>query len=177
MLHSYVQCRAQRGRTAEDYRALNRLSDAEALSRRVIEILLQFTATTSHEHPNLSAAIANYSALLEEMGVRLAQIPNSKELFSRYRCSNGCSGDLQIHSLNSIMHFIMLEKGSFDLFGGLKSFPSLRSTFSVHDVGGVTRGQKFAWAIESALNACEVVMAASFPCPCASPILFLIASR
>jgi hypothetical protein len=42
--------------------------------RRSIEIFLQFTAATSHEHPHLSAALANYSALLEEMGRTPAQI-------------------------------------------------------------------------------------------------------
>jgi hypothetical protein len=52
----------------------NRLSDAEPLMRRCLEILLQFTADTSHEHPHLSEAIANYSELLEEMGRSPAQI-------------------------------------------------------------------------------------------------------
>jgi tetratricopeptide (TPR) repeat protein len=52
----------------------NRLSDAEPLSRRQLEILLQFTAATSHEHPHLNAAIANYSVLLEEMGRSPSQI-------------------------------------------------------------------------------------------------------
>ena len=38
------------------------------------EIFLQFTAATAHEHPHLSAVIANYSVLLEEMGRSPAQI-------------------------------------------------------------------------------------------------------
>jgi tetratricopeptide (TPR) repeat protein len=64
-------------------KATNRLSDAEPLSRRVVEIL-QFTAATSHEHPHLSAAIANYSVLLEEMGRSPAQIrAQVEELRSR----------------------------------------------------------------------------------------------
>jgi hypothetical protein len=42
--------------------------------RRVLEIFLQFTAATGHEHPHLSAAIANDSVLLEEMGRSPAQI-------------------------------------------------------------------------------------------------------
>jgi Tfp pilus assembly protein PilF len=54
--------------------ATNRLSDAEPLMRRSVEILLQFTAATSHEHPYLNAVIANYSVLLEEMGRSPAQI-------------------------------------------------------------------------------------------------------
>jgi tetratricopeptide (TPR) repeat protein len=54
--------------------ATNRLSDAEPLSRRALEIFFQFTADTSHEHPHMNAAIANYSMLLEEMGRSPAQI-------------------------------------------------------------------------------------------------------
>jgi hypothetical protein len=53
--------------------ATNRRSDAEPLSRRQLEIFLQFTADTGHEHPHLRA-IANYSVLLEEMGRSPAQI-------------------------------------------------------------------------------------------------------
>jgi tetratricopeptide (TPR) repeat protein len=59
---------------AQLLKAANRLSDAEPLSRRVLEIFLQFGATTSHEHPHLNAAIANYSVLLEEIGRSPTQI-------------------------------------------------------------------------------------------------------
>ena len=59
---------------AQLLKATNRLSDAEPLMRRVLEIFLQFGAATSHEHPHLSAAIANYCVLLEEMGRSRAQI-------------------------------------------------------------------------------------------------------
>jgi hypothetical protein len=55
-------------------KATNRLSDAEPLSRRHLEILLQFTAATSHGHPHLNAAIAHYSELLEEMDRTPARI-------------------------------------------------------------------------------------------------------
>jgi hypothetical protein len=54
--------------------ATNRLADAEPLSRKHLEIFLQFTAATGHEHPHLSAAIDNYVGLLEEMGRSPAQI-------------------------------------------------------------------------------------------------------
>jgi hypothetical protein len=74
-------CRPDHPKVARDLnnlaqllQATNRLSDAEPLSRRVLEIFLQFTAATGHEHPHLSAAIANYSVLLEEMGRSPAQI-------------------------------------------------------------------------------------------------------
>jgi tetratricopeptide (TPR) repeat protein len=54
--------------------ATNRLPEAEPLMRRHLEIFLQFTAATGHEHPHLSSAIANYSVLLKEMGRSPAQI-------------------------------------------------------------------------------------------------------
>ena len=41
---------------------------AEPLMRRVIEILLNFTAATGHQHPHQQAAINNYAMLLDEMG-------------------------------------------------------------------------------------------------------------
>jgi tetratricopeptide (TPR) repeat protein len=56
------------------FKATNRLSEVEPLSRRTLEVFLQFTATTRHEHPQLSAAIANHSVLLEEMGRSQLQI-------------------------------------------------------------------------------------------------------
>jgi hypothetical protein len=59
---------------AQLLQATNRLSEAEPLMRRVLEIFLQFTAPTGHEHPHLSAAIANYSILLEKMGRSPVQI-------------------------------------------------------------------------------------------------------
>jgi hypothetical protein len=66
------------------HQATNRLSEAEPLMRRCLEILLQFTAATSHEHPHLSAVVANYSVLLEEMGRSPAQIrAQVQELRSR----------------------------------------------------------------------------------------------
>jgi tetratricopeptide (TPR) repeat protein len=68
---------------AQLLKATNRLPDAEPLSRRVLEIFLQFTAATNHEHPHLSAAIANYSVLLEEMGRSPAQIRAQLERISR----------------------------------------------------------------------------------------------
>ncbi len=46
----------------------NRLAEAEPLLRRALEILLKSTRATRHAHPHLRAAIANYVALLSEMG-------------------------------------------------------------------------------------------------------------
>jgi len=48
--------------------ATNRLAEAEPLSRRHLEIFLQFTRATGHEHPNLRAAITNYAGLLAATG-------------------------------------------------------------------------------------------------------------
>ncbi|MEK6301223.1 MAG: toll/interleukin-1 receptor domain-containing protein [Acidobacteriota bacterium] len=48
--------------------ATNRLAEAEPLMRRDLEILSRFTIATGHEHPHLQSAIANYTALLRQMG-------------------------------------------------------------------------------------------------------------
>ena len=52
----------------------NRLGEAEPLSRRHLEIFLQFTLKTGHEHPHLRAAINNYTGLLAAMGRSEAEI-------------------------------------------------------------------------------------------------------
>ena len=61
----------------------NRLSDAEPLMRRHLEISLQITAATGHEHPYLRAAVGNYSVLLEEMGRSPSQIRAQLEEIGR----------------------------------------------------------------------------------------------
>jgi Tfp pilus assembly protein PilF len=48
--------------------ATNRLAEAEPLVRRYLEIFLQFTVTTEHEHPHLQTSIENYTRLLQQMG-------------------------------------------------------------------------------------------------------------
>jgi hypothetical protein len=45
----------------------NRLAEAEPLMRRVVEIFVQFGKATGHQHPNMQAAIENYTLLLEAM--------------------------------------------------------------------------------------------------------------
>jgi hypothetical protein len=64
-------------------RATNRLAEAEPLSRRQLEIFLQFTVAIGHEHPYLRAAIANYAGLLGEMGRSPAQIRSQLEGIGR----------------------------------------------------------------------------------------------
>ena len=59
---------------AQLLQATNRLGEAEPLMRRAMGILLQFTRDTGHEHPHLQGAIANYAALLQEMGYGKEQI-------------------------------------------------------------------------------------------------------
>ncbi|MFI5457438.1 MAG: tetratricopeptide repeat protein [Isosphaerales bacterium] len=54
--------------------ATNHLAEAEPLSRRHMEIFLQFTRATGHDHPHLEDAINNYNRLLAEMGLSKAQI-------------------------------------------------------------------------------------------------------
>jgi len=36
--------------------------------RRALEIFIQFTLATGHEHPHLQTAIGNYKGLLQELG-------------------------------------------------------------------------------------------------------------
>ncbi|MGZ6266731.1 MAG: tetratricopeptide repeat protein [Candidatus Limnocylindrales bacterium] len=59
---------------AQLLKATNRLGEAEPLSRRDLEIFLQFTLKTGHEHPHLRAAINNYTGLLAAMGRSEAEI-------------------------------------------------------------------------------------------------------
>ncbi len=59
---------------AQLLKATNRLGEAEPLSRRHLEIFLQFTLKTGHEHPHLRAAINNYTGLLAAMGQGEAEI-------------------------------------------------------------------------------------------------------
>ena len=56
------------------YYKTNRHSEAEPLMRRHLEILLNFTRATGHQHPNLQAAINNYADLLKAMGWSEEQI-------------------------------------------------------------------------------------------------------
>jgi tetratricopeptide (TPR) repeat protein len=52
----------------------NRLAEAEPLMRRHLEIFLQFTRATGHQHPHLQDAISNYTALLQQMRYSQEQI-------------------------------------------------------------------------------------------------------
>ena len=42
--------------------------------RRVVEILLRFTAATGHQHPHLRTIIGNYEAMLQQMGYNQEQV-------------------------------------------------------------------------------------------------------
>jgi hypothetical protein len=53
---------------AQLYQATNRLTEAEPLMKRMLEIFIDFTRRTGHRHPHLMAAANNYSVLLVEMG-------------------------------------------------------------------------------------------------------------
>ena len=54
---------------AQLLKATNRLSEAEPLMRRHVEILVKFGKATEHEHPHMRAGIGNYERLLQEMGL------------------------------------------------------------------------------------------------------------
>lgn len=51
-----------------------RPDEVEPLMRRMIKIFVEFTHRTGHPHPNLKAALRNYSVLLREMGQSEKQI-------------------------------------------------------------------------------------------------------
>ena len=53
---------------AEPLRATNRLEEAEPLMRRM-SIFKHFNDLTGHEHPHWQTALANYSGLLQAMGL------------------------------------------------------------------------------------------------------------
>jgi len=54
--------------------ATNRLAEAEALSKQMVGIFLQFTRATGHEHPHLRVAINNYAGVLAATGYSPEQI-------------------------------------------------------------------------------------------------------
>jgi tetratricopeptide (TPR) repeat protein len=60
-----------------------RLAEAEPLMRRHLEIFLDFSRRTGHEHPHLQAAFANYQQLLQEMGKSDAEIDATIEALVR----------------------------------------------------------------------------------------------
>jgi hypothetical protein len=47
----------------------DRLTEAEPLSRRHLQIFAEFCRRTGHEHPHFRAALSNYSGLLSAMGI------------------------------------------------------------------------------------------------------------
>jgi len=61
----------------------NRLDEAEPLMRRVVEILLQFTHETGHDHPHLQGGVNNYVALLQAMGRSVEDIQTALEKLGR----------------------------------------------------------------------------------------------
>ena len=52
----------------------NRLSEAERLMRRMVEIFHRFTLSTGHQHPNMEVGISNYTNLLAESGLDETEI-------------------------------------------------------------------------------------------------------
>jgi tetratricopeptide (TPR) repeat protein len=53
---------------------IKRLEEAEPLSQRQLQILLNFSRATGHEHPFLSTSIDNHKGLLEAMGLTPGQV-------------------------------------------------------------------------------------------------------
>jgi tetratricopeptide (TPR) repeat protein len=55
-------------------RDTNRLEEAEPLFRRMVSIMKHFNDSTGHEHPRWRTALANYSGLLQAMGLSQEEI-------------------------------------------------------------------------------------------------------
>ena len=52
--------------------ATNRPAEAEPLYLRYLEIFIEFTRETGHEHPHLRGALANYGSILKSLGLDAA---------------------------------------------------------------------------------------------------------
>jgi hypothetical protein len=50
-------------------KATDRLSEAEPLSRRQLQIFAEFGRKTGHKHPHFRTALENYVVLLKAMGM------------------------------------------------------------------------------------------------------------
>ena len=80
---------------AQLLKATNRLQEAEPLSRRHVEISLDFTCRTGHPHPHLNAALANYAGILRDLRRSKAEIQAElgallrqyKVTLGRWRCA------------------------------------------------------------------------------------------
>ncbi len=60
-----------------------RLSEAEPLYRRGLQILIDFQRRTGHEHPNSRGCVANFRAFLEALGKTPDQIEEEVDELSR----------------------------------------------------------------------------------------------
>jgi len=63
--------------------ATKRLAEAEPLCLRMVEIFLEFTRATRHEHPHLRASINHYAGLLAAMGWSQVEIKARREEMER----------------------------------------------------------------------------------------------
>ena len=67
-------------------RATNRLTEAEPLSQRAVEIVLKFRKATRHEHPHQQAFVGVYEGLLQAMALSVKEIRRRmEELLAKYR--------------------------------------------------------------------------------------------
>jgi nephrocystin-3 len=59
---------------AEILRFTKRLKEAEQLQRKALEIFIDFSQSTTHQHPNFQSSIDNYKGILKEMGWNKVQV-------------------------------------------------------------------------------------------------------
>lgn len=74
----------------------NRLAEAVRLFRRMVSILKHFNDSTGHEHPHWQTALANYSGLLQAMGLPPEDIARPQDIAghptSRHASSDAARG-------------------------------------------------------------------------------------
>jgi hypothetical protein len=56
------------------FQATNRLAEAEPLTRRALDIVLEFERRNGYEHPHQATFSKNYEAILRELGKSDAEI-------------------------------------------------------------------------------------------------------
>ena len=71
----------------------NRLEEAEPLYRRMVSIFKCFNDLTGHEHPHWQTALANYSGLLQAMGLPQEDIARRLQDVAGHPTSRHASSD------------------------------------------------------------------------------------
>ena len=96
----------------------NRTNEAEPLMRRMVNIILDCSRATGHQHPDLNAFVGNYAALLRAMGKAEDDI---REIFDMLGCRYGIDltrsgGHAEIETSTKLRHIfekLMQDQSKF----------------------------------------------------------------